>query len=59
MAFAGYGWLVLGSFKLLVIDLASVDLLLRALAFLGIGALFLATALIASSVRKRRQEEQP
>jgi len=56
IAIAGYVWLAVASFKLIVLDLASVDTLLRALAFLAVGAVFLAAALIANQVRRQRKE---
>ncbi len=41
-AIAGYVWLGLASFKLIFIDLASSDLALKAVVFLGVGLIFLA-----------------
>ncbi len=49
---AGYGWLGLASFKLLTADLAGVDTPKRALAFLGVGVIFLAAALVGNHVRR-------
>lgn len=40
----GYGWLVVASIKLLLSDLARADLLFRAVAALGVGAIFIAAA---------------
>lgn len=55
LAIAGYGWLGLASFKLIVFDLASSDLALKAAVFLGVGLIFLAAALVGS--RARRKED--
>lgn len=49
----GYGWLVVASIKLLLSDLARADLLFRAVAALGVGAIFIAAAWWAS---RRRAE---
>jgi hypothetical protein len=54
-AIAGYAWLGLASFKLIVFDLASSDLALKAAVFLGVGLIFLAAALVGS--RARRKED--
>jgi len=56
IAIAGYAWLAVASFKLIVLDLSSTDTLLRALAFLAVGAVFLSAALIANQVRRQRKE---
>jgi hypothetical protein len=40
----GYGWLAVAGVKLLVIDLARADVLFRAVAALGVGAVFIAAA---------------
>jgi len=53
LAIAGYAWLGLASFKLIFIDLASSDLALKAVVFLGVGLIFLAAALVGSRVRDR------
>jgi hypothetical protein len=53
LAIAGYAWLGLASFKLIFIDLASSDLALKAVVFLGVGLIFLAAALVGSRVRNR------
>ena len=58
IAIAGYVWLAVASFKLIVLDLASADTMLRALAFLAVGAVFLAAALIANQVRRQRREAE-
>jgi len=52
-AIAGYGWLGIASFKLITADMANVDTPKRALAFLGVGVIFLAAALVANQVRPR------
>ena len=54
-AIAGYAWLGLASFKLILFDLASSDLALKAVVFLGVGLIFLAAALVGS--RARRKED--
>lgn len=41
---AGYAWLVVAALKLLAFDLANRDLLFRAAAALGVGAMFIAAA---------------
>lgn len=51
---AGYAWMGLASFKLIVADLAGADTPLRALAFLGVGGIGMAAALLAN--RKRAGE---
>jgi hypothetical protein len=50
----GYGWLAAAGLKLLVSDLARTELLFRALAALGVGAVFIGTALWANRQRKGR-----
>jgi len=47
----GYGWLVVASLKLLLSDLARADLLFRAVAALGVGAIFIAAAWWGSQPR--------
>lgn len=59
LGLAGYGWLGLASFKLIFADLSSADLALRAGVFLGVGALFLATALVGNRARRGRPEPEP
>ncbi len=44
---AGYAWMGLASFKLIVFDLDNADTPLRALAFLGVGAIGMAAATLA------------
>ncbi len=51
---AGYAWMGLASFKLMVADLAGADTPLRALAFLGVGGIGMAAAILAN--RKRAGE---
>jgi len=51
---AGYAWMGLASFKLIVSDLDHADTPLRALAFLGVGAIGMAAAILAN--RKRSGE---
>jgi uncharacterized membrane protein len=58
LAIAGYGWLGLASFKLIVFDLASSDLALKAAVFLGVGLIFLAAALVGSRARRREPSEK-
>lgn len=48
---AGYTWLGIASMKLVLADLAQADTPLRALAFLGVGAIFLIAALVAHRLR--------
>jgi uncharacterized membrane protein len=48
---AGYAWLGIASMKLVLADLAQADTPLRALAFLGVGAIFLVAALVAHRLR--------
>ncbi len=52
--FAGYGWMGLASLKLIASDLDRADTPLRALAFLGVGAIGMAAAILAN--RKRSGE---
>jgi uncharacterized membrane protein len=56
LAWAGYAWLGIASFKLIFGDLATADTLLRALAFLAVGGVFLGAALLANQVRRQRRE---
>ncbi len=53
---AGYTWLAIASFKLIFVDLAQADLAARALAFLAVGGIFLATALVGARARQQRGE---
>ena len=47
----GYGWLAVAALKLLVSDLANTDLVFRACAALGVGAVFIGAALWADRHR--------
>ena len=58
LTIAGYGWLGIGSLKLIVIDLEGASTPLRALAFLGVGAIFLTAALVANHARRKRKEAE-
>ncbi len=49
---AGYGWMGLASVKLLLSDLDRADAPLRALAFLGVGGIGMAAAILANRQRK-------
>jgi uncharacterized membrane protein len=51
---AGYAWMGIASFKLIAADLDQADTPLRALAFLGVGAIGMAAAILAN--RKRPGE---
>ena len=48
---AGYAWMGLASFKLIVSDLDRADTPLRALAFLGVGGIGMAAAILANRQR--------
>jgi len=56
LAVAGYAWLGIASCKLLLVDLSGADTPKRALAFLGVGAIFLTAALVANRARQKRKE---
>ena len=58
LAIAGYSWLGIASIKLIVVDLAGATTPLRALAFLGVGAIFLTAALVANHARQQRKEAE-
>lgn len=58
LAIGGYTWLGLASLKLILVDMAEVDAILRALAFLGVGVIFLVAALTANRIRIARKEEE-
>lgn len=51
LMFAGYAWMGLASFKLIVSDLDRADTPLRALAFLGVGGIGMAAAILANRQR--------
>jgi len=53
---AGYAWMGIAALKLLLADLASADTPLRALAFLGVGAIGMTAAILA---RRHHPEERP
>ena len=50
---AGYTWLGLAAFKLIIVDLSDAGMGWRALAFLLVGAIFLAVALLGQRLRPR------
>ena len=52
---AGYLWLAFASIKLIGVDLAQADLAARALAFLAVGGIFLATALVGARARAAKE----
>lgn len=56
LAMAGYVWLGIASIKLTFFDMERADMVLRALAFLGVGGIFLAAALVANRARIKRKE---
>ncbi len=58
LAIAGYSWLGIASCKLIAADLAGASTPLRALAFLGVGAIFLTAALVANRARQQRRETE-
>ena len=60
----GLGWmglalLALASGKLILVDMARADLILRRLAFLVVGALLMGAALVSQKARAHRNEEAP
>lgn len=54
---AGYGWLAVAAVKLLGYDLSNRDLLFRAIAALGVGAVFIGAALWADRHRARQERD--
>lgn len=54
---AGYGWLAVAAVKLLGFDLGNRDLLFRAVAALGVGAVFIGAALWADRHRARHEKD--
>ncbi len=56
LTIAGYLWLGFASAKLILFDLAQADLAARALAFLAVGGIFLASALVGAKVRKEKAQ---
>ena len=55
LTIAGYAWLGVAAVKLLVHDLADADTPLRAIVFLGVGAIFLAAAVLGHRLRGEKQ----
>jgi uncharacterized membrane protein len=53
---AGYVWMGLASLKLIAADLANANTPLRALAFLGVGGIGMAAAILAN---RQHREERP
>lgn len=53
---SGYAWLAVAAVKLLGYDLSNRDLLFRAVAALGVGAVFIGAALWADRVRAQRED---
>jgi uncharacterized membrane protein len=51
LLFAGYAWMGVASFKLIVSDRDRADTPLRALAFLGVGAIGMGAAILANRRR--------
>lgn len=58
LAAAGYAWLGIAGLKLISIDLEHADTPMKALAFLGVGTVVMAAALVGNHVRKARQEQE-
>lgn len=54
----GYAWLGLASDKLIVADLADSDVPTKALAFLAVGGIIIAAALVGNRVRGGRDESE-
>ncbi len=52
LAIGGYVWLAIASLKLLAADMAHANTGIRALAFLGVGGIFLAVALLANRMKR-------
>jgi hypothetical protein len=55
-AVAGYSWLGIASLKLITADLEHADTPMKALAFLGVGAVVLGAALVGHRVRPAREK---
>jgi hypothetical protein len=53
LAIAGYVWLAFAAMKLMVVDLSGAGMGWRALAFLMVGGIFLAVALVGNRLRPR------
>lgn len=58
LAVAGYAWLGLASIKLLTVDLSQASVPIKALAFLGVGAMILVAALVGNRLRLARKEDE-
>jgi len=58
LAAAGYTWLGIASLKLISVDLEHADTPMKALAFLGVGTVILAAALVGNRVRIARKEDE-
>jgi hypothetical protein len=57
LAVGGYVWLAIASLKLLSVDTSHANFGMRALAFLAVGGIFLAVALLANYMKRRPEEE--
>ena len=57
LAVGGYVWLAIASLKLLSVDTSHANFGMRALAFLAVGGIFLAVALLANYMKRRPGEE--
>nr|WP_320132915.1 DUF2339 domain-containing protein [uncultured Holophaga sp.] len=55
-AVSGYVWLGIAGLKLILVDMAEVGAILRALVFLGVGVIFLAAALTGNRLRAGRKD---
>jgi len=58
LAIAGYGWLGFASLKLISLDLNHADAPIKALAFLGVGGVIVAAALVGNHLRLARKEDE-
>lgn len=58
LSIAGYAWLGIASFKLIALDLSESSMALRALVFLGVGAIFLAAALLGQRIKPAAEEAE-
>lgn len=57
LAVGGYVWLAIASLKLLSVDTSHANTGIRALAFLAVGGIFLAVALLANRMKRKPEEE--
>ena len=57
LAVGGYVWLAIASLKLLSVDTSHANFGMRALAFLAVGGIFMAVALLANRMKRRPEEE--